>query len=275
MENPNLPFSAFKSVNDYRMTTYPSYASYTYTYVSGSTNNSGDVRVLLGSKYTGSATTRLFPVEKYEVFDSVVQTFYSDLPYALYGITSQSYYPTQSLMVISITQDVFGSEVVPNTVKLVIDSTSSYDDGKGNIYVSQSGVGYNIGNIFYDQGVIVLQTTASGNQFIGASGVSLDGGGQVQVNFTSSVYLIEHLISAKIEPNEYTLSAYNPQALKVPFTGSSVPVIESMMSQSIKPYITTIGLYNDENDLVAVAKLSNPIKRTFDTTQTFVIKFDT
>lgn len=277
MENPNLPFSAYKSVYDYRLTTYPSYASQTYTYVSSSTSNlvSEDIRVLRGIQYTGSLENRYQPVAEYELFDSVKQTFYSQIPYTLYGITSDSYYPTQSLWVISITQDVYGSEVVPRSVRMVINGTSSFDDGLGNMYVSQSGLAYNIGNIFYDQGVIVLQATSSNATVIKSDGVSIVSGSQVQLNFTSSVYLIEHLVNAKIESNEFTLSPYNPSVLKAPYTGSTVNVIESMMSQSIKPHITSIGLYNDENDLIAVAKLSNPVKRTFDTTQTFIIKFDT
>ena len=31
-------------------------------------------------------------------------------------------------------------------------------------------------------------------------------------------------------------------------------------TQSLQPYVTTIGLYNDNNDLLAVGKLSHPIK---------------
>jgi hypothetical protein len=41
------------------------------------------------------------------------------------------------------------------------------------------------------------------------------------------------------------------------------------------PYITSIGFYNSDNDLLAVAKLSNPVKRTLDVAQTFIVKFDT
>jgi hypothetical protein len=170
---------------------------------------------------------------------------------------------------------VFGSEIVPATIRLTLNNTSSYDDGLGNIYVSQSGTAYNIGHIFYDQGIIVLQETSSVATAINKNGIKIVSGTSVQVIFTSSVYLTEHLLNVQIQPNEFTISPYNPQALKVPFTGSSVQGIELMLSQSLKPYITTIGLYNDDKDLVAVAKLSNPIKRTFDTTQTFVVKFDT
>ena len=39
-------------------------------------------------------------------------------------------------------------------------------------------------------------------------------------------------------------------------------------------YITTIGLYNDDGDLLAVAKLSKPIKKTPSTELVVKVKLD-
>ena len=39
-------------------------------------------------------------------------------------------------------------------------------------------------------------------------------------------------------------------------------------------YVTTIGLYNDYNELLAVAKLSKPFKKTFDRELLFRVKLD-
>lgn len=47
-----------------------------------------------------------------------------------------------------------------------------------------------------------------------------------------------------------------------------------MGRDQIKPYITTIGLYDDSNQLLAIAKTSTPIQRTFETSQIFMIRFD-
>ena len=47
-----------------------------------------------------------------------------------------------------------------------------------------------------------------------------------------------------------------------------------MSSEVIKPYVTTIGLYSDKYELLAIAKLSQPIQRTFGTDQIFIIRFD-
>ena len=41
-----------------------------------------------------------------------------------------------------------------------------------------------------------------------------------------------------------------------------------------KSYITTIGLYNENNELVAVAKLSVPILKSFDTETLIKVKLD-
>ena len=43
----------------------------------------------------------------------------------------------------------------------------------------------------------------------------------------------------------------------------------------LAPYITTIGLYNDQNEMVAVAKLPQPIKNLPDYDINFIVRFDT
>lgn len=280
----NVPVTAYKSIaaNDYRITKYPVYAPHTYTYASGSTNNSVDVQILYGIKYTGSAALRETNTQN-ELYDSVSQSFYSPLPASLYGISPSKYLPSHSLYVVSITQDIFGEEIRPSTFTLTFNGSSSYDDGNGNLYISQSNIGYYIGNVFYDQGIAVLQARPGASSEISSNGLWISGSSPVQVQFTSSVKLYEHLLRVQIDPAEFTISPYNPSVSSASFTGSSVPMIDYMVSKSMginensasfAPYVTSIGFYNSENDLLAVAKVSMPIKRTFDTTQTFVVKFD-
>ena len=45
-------------------------------------------------------------------------------------------------------------------------------------------------------------------------------------------------------------------------------------SSAFSPYVTNIGLYNEENELLAIAKLSNPIKNDQDLPITFLVRFD-
>ena len=66
-------------------------------------------------------------------------------------------------------------------------------------------------------------------------------------------------------PSSYTSSYYyNPNSTLKPFTTSS----------DFTPYVSTIGLYNDSNQLVAVAKLAQPLPLSTKTDTTFIIKFD-
>jgi hypothetical protein len=272
------PVSAYKSLapNEYTITPFKTYAPHTYTYVSGSTVNSVDVQVTLGIEYTTASYDLRVENTQFELFDSIVQTFYSPIPYAAYGIASSSYHPTESVFVVSVTQDIFGEEIKPGTFTVKIGTSSSIDDMDGNLIVSHSGIGYQVGKIFYDKGVAIIKPTSS----IAGGGLTKDGicivsGTNVQVQFTSSVKLYEHSVKVKLNPTDFLYSVHNPSANKAMVTGSTATPLQLMSSQSLYPYITTIGLYNQDNELMAVAKISNPIQRTDYTNQTFVVKFDT
>ncbi len=260
-----IPVTAYKSLspNEYTITPFRTYASHVYTYVSGSTNNSVDVQVSLGIKFDTASQGLRVEDDKYELFDSIVQTFYSSIPYASYGIQSSSYHPTGSVFVISATQDIFGEEVKPGTFTVQVGTSSSIDDGYGNLIVSESGTGSKIGRIFYDKGIAIIKPISSiAGGGLTKNGICIVSGTNVQVQLTSSVKLFEHNIRVKLNPTDFLYSVYNPSANKNMFTGSFSTPLELMTSQSLYPYITTIGLYNPDNELVAVAKVSNPIQRT-------------
>ena len=48
-----------------------------------------------------------------------------------------------------------------------------------------------------------------------------------------------------------------------------------LTGSNFSPYITTIGLYDSLGQLLAIAKLGQPIKASSETDTTFVIRFDT
>jgi hypothetical protein len=278
--------SIFKSLtqNEYTITPFKLTAPFTYVYTSGSTSNSVDTQILRGEKSSDSGLR----VENSaaEIYDSVIQTFYSVLPYSYYGIKSYQYNPSASneLYVISITQDIFGQKILPGSVSVLINNTSSIDDGLGNLIVSASNTASYIGGIFYDKGIVTVKSARnelpSGG--INLNGMSIISGSTVTVNFSSSVDMYEHNIKIKIAPTEFNFSLHNPTINKSFYTGSDATPLDFMTSRSrdpgndlyLAPYVTTIGLYNPNNELLAVAKISSPIQRSFDSTQTFIIKFD-
>lgn len=266
----------FKSLaaSDHTITPFPAYYDYRYLYTSGSTD-SIDVQVLYGSQYdTASGPLRVANTEK-ELFDSVIQSFYSPAAYAGYGTQTTSYYPTGSVYVVTVTQDLYGDRIVPGTFSVVVNSTSSYDDGVGNLIVSSSGTGSIVGRIFYDKGIALLKPLSSFVLSVTKDGFKITSGSTIGINFTSSLLIYEHSIRVKIQPNEFLYPWSNPTAEDIPMSGSTSPNIDLMHTKTILPYITTVGLYNKDNEVLAVAKVSNPIQRTTDMPQTFVIKFDT
>jgi hypothetical protein len=267
----------FKSLTptEYTIVPFPAYYKYSYTYTSGSTNNSEDVRILYGEKFLDSSGVIRTVNNTYELFDSVMQTFYSPIPYATYGIISaSSYIPSHSVFVVSITQDLFGEKVAPGSFTIKVGTSESYDDGSGNVIVSSSGTGSIIGRIFYDKGIALLKPTSN----IVSGGLVRDGicivsGTSVTVNFSSSVTFYENAFKVKLKPTEFLYALNNP-TIQSSVSGSGTTALQLMNSGSLLPYVTTIGFYNRKNELVLVAKPSVPVKRTSDVTQTFIVRFD-
>lgn len=266
----------FKSLapSEHTITPFEAYYKYNYTYVSGSTSNSSDVQFYYAEEFLVESGLRVENL-KYDIFDSVMQNFYSAIPYSAYGTNIASYVPTQSVYVISVTQDLFGQKIVPGTFSIKIGTSQSYDDGKGNMIVSSSGIGEIVGRVFYDKGIAVVKPTGS---IVGGGltkdGIYIDNGTSVQTRFSSSVKMYENSIKVRIEPTDFLYSLNNPTVVTT-LSASTVTPVELQVSGTMLPYITTLGFYNEKNELLLVAKPSVPIQRTSDSIQTFIVKFDT
>ena len=48
------------------------------------------------------------------------------------------------------------------------------------------------------------------------------------------------------------------------FNADNGSLVQSDFRNSPKVYVTSVGLYNDQNELLAVAKLSKPVRKSFD-----------
>ena len=123
-----------------------------------------------------------------------------------------------------------------------------------------------LGHIFYSHGIATLTTGALATVSSALSS-SLD---LTCVEYSSSVAIYENQYKCHIRENEFQYSL-NPTLL----SGSkSETYYDFVTGSDFQPYVSCIGLYNDDNDLVAVGKLAQPIplSRTIDTT--FQINFD-
>jgi hypothetical protein len=189
------------------------------------------------------------------------------------------------MAILPIPQRYYGEGIKVGTVTLEDETLGrTYtDDGYSNLV-------YNTeikGNIFYDRGlVIVTKDVVSGSVL-----------NQFTLRYRSTKTIYENEIFLSVLENEFNVSQ-NPSA--VDFNGSDYGKIKlhtitssldptktagfadyeysSSLDRTgsyLAPYITTIGLYDDELNMVAVAKLPQPIKSLPDYPVNFIVRFDT
>ena len=88
------------------------------------------------------------------------------------------------------------------------------------------------------------------------------------IQFNNTVELNSSVYFCRVNHNEFNYST-NPTYL----SGSKLRV-KTQSSDLPVSYITTVGLYNDNNELLATAKLSEPLKKSSDTEFTIRVRLD-
>lgn len=199
------------------------------------------------------------------------------------------FFPTASgdiIGVISIPSKLYGDKILPGSIKITSGSFILKDDGEGTIYVD----GFNYGNVIYEHGIILLTNSGSYSNGDGLGPTTFGGYGfeyygdseslygedisitipsisslldeNILLEFSSSFEIIETQYQCTIRENEFNFSQ-NPSAI----LSSEGSVYDFVTSSYFSPYVTTVGLYNDNQELLAVGKLSQPLptSRTTDT----------
>lgn len=203
-----------------------------------------------------------------------------------------------NIAVFSIPQIYYGEGIKVGTVELEDEQLGrTYtDDGYSNLIDSGSNIK---GNIFYDRGLVVVA-----KDIVSGSVLS-----QFTLNFRSTKTIYENEIFLSVLENEFNTSQ-NPSAVTetdgvinthivqrpgsirngdlvtASFYNAGTKIINDEFAyyednvsldptgSFLAPYITTIGLYDNELNMVAVAKLPQPIKSTPDYPVNFIVRFD-
>jgi len=214
------------------------------------------------------------------------------------SLTYQKYFPTASnsvVGVISIPGRLFGEYILPNSFTITAESGSIYDDGEGNLILSASN--QICGNIFYQHGIAVIidDTAGVGDVYgTGVYGTAEYGVGDltfvtnfitssnVTCSFSSSYTIYETQYKCTMRENEFNFTL-NPSISSGSVAISSSigtfytpgQYLENFATASyFSPYVTTVGLYNDNQELLAVAKLSQPLPVSPTTDTTILINLD-
>lgn len=131
-------------------------------------------------------------------------------------------------------------------------------------------------------GTVGLGYTISTGPVIGAndgfrfiSGSSISGSADAirnrinSISFNNTTELNSTIYFARAGHNEFNYSS-NPTYID---GTSQIRVKNSSLDQPVS-YITTVGLYSADNELLAVAKVSEPLKKTPDTELTLRVRLD-
>jgi len=157
------------------------------------------------------------------------------------------------------------------------------NEGTINSVTASNGLGW---GLFYpDAGVIILNPSAIragvGTTFVSASAANtysnvtnmhnlfdaFKKGEDFQARRTENVSTSHYFVRAN--NREFNFSN-NPTFV----TGSTGQFVQPTFERDPKVYITTVGLYDDANELLAVAKVSKPIEKSFDKEVAIKVKLD-
>ena len=154
-----------------------------------------------------------------------------------------------------------------------------------NTLTASNGQGF---GLFYpDQGLIVLNPTAIGSVVGSVPAGNISGSLSTSAEQKNHFRLYESIkLGADFEARRtenVSTSHYFVRATNREFnfsnnptfvTGSDGTFSESTFERDPKTFITTVGLYNDANEMIAVAKTSQPIPKSFDKEVLIKVKLD-
>jgi hypothetical protein len=222
------------------------------------------IKELYYSNFINSPSGSLVGTASFNLDGTITGPTYTPNYYNYLSTTlpSYRYIPTGSgdiIGVISIPSNLYGEYLKPTSLTLTSGSITLQDDGIGNIISGST----NVGNIIYEHGVVILTSGSFINDFITTSDLTC--------SFESTITIHESQYKCTIRQNEFNFSQ-NPTL--VSGSSNSGVIYDFATGSFFTPYVTTIGLYNNNYDLVAVAKLSQPLPISSITDTTILVNLD-
>ena len=209
---------------------------------------------------------------------NVYSRFYN---YEQTTLSQSRYFPTESgakIGIISIPSKLFGEYINPRTFKYTYVYTGStsitiIDNGEGNLVESSSN--NPVGIITYQHGLAIITSASLLSNFTSSINVTC--------SFQSAWTIFETQYRCTLRENEFNYSQ-NPSTISG--SGFTNPLnttcsvdqrgiaYDYVTSSFFNPYVATVGLYNEAQELLAVAKLSQPLPTSRTTDMTVVVNLD-
>lgn len=131
---------------------------------------------------------------------------------------------------------------------------------------------YRVGNVFYEQGFITVTNPYSryADTFIYTGSANTAAGYQCSFNGALTYYEVE--VHCPVEAAEYNYTLNRTVRAQGNIENDRIACFAT--HSEFSPYVTTVGLYNENLEMVAIGKISKPIKKLNNVDTTFIIKFD-
>ena len=199
----------------------------------------------------------------------------------------------------SLTAMTGGTQAAPDLAMVITDTSGAagyrVDSPAGEYGYLYEASGKGMGNLYYQAGIAILSggtvfnfgSAADPNVFgaVATTGdatsfVTLATGSAIKeiadgfrnklsnLSFNNTTELNSTIYFCRVNHNDFNYSS-NPTYL----SGSKLRV-KTMAADAPVSYLTTVGLYSADNELLAVAKLSEPLRKSSDTELTLRVRLD-
>lgn len=271
---------------------------YDYPYLSSSANHIFDISYGYSSELSGAGNP--LNAKKMNIYNQMAQTLVGyDQTGSIRRFDSDGNFlgasagvgVMDSVVFLNYARLLVKDEIKKESYTLTLQSGSSFvtvgDYGANNdyrvnspagefglIYTASSG-GDSVGLIYYQAGVVALTSSLFSASQNWDSTLSITGAADEvrrqwdDNDFQNTTELNSTIYFCRAANNEYNYSSNQTY-----LSQSQIIVKNNNVAQPPCSYITTVGLYSPDNELLAVAKLSEPLKKAPDTELIFRVRLD-
>tara|TARA_R110000765_G_scaffold379260_1_gene470250 strand:+ start:1424 stop:2485 length:1062 start_codon:yes stop_codon:yes gene_type:complete len=288
---------------------YQTQQLYYSNFVSSSNGNVQKANILkinVDGTTTGKIASNAF--ENFIPTDLLPQRFWLTSSYSAASLTGEGYGTVEYgdtvygieifepiIATMSIPRALFGDYIIPKSIIITTDSGSYFDDGEGRLQMNTPKnelKSITVGNVIYEHGIIVFTggTRQEGTGESGSYGDAEYGSGfyggrtvgnndsenfvktsNITCSFSSSFTIYETQYKCTIGESEFNYTL-NPSMIN---SGSNIGAMQSFATESyFDPYVTTVGLYNNDQELLAVGKMAQPLPTSKTTDTTILVNID-